>query len=151
MASNANNTASHPEGESGHSDGEVRGDGLSAHRERQIDLVFDWLEENYSHYFPSHQESFYREGYRTRYYPSNDGYLFVKDDDVHFSNYYEELEPFSLEFWLELSGITAEEEEARKEELRQEEERKEAARQEEARQEAERKYNRDFRSGVMGW
>ena len=147
-------------------------DGLSAHQrellERRVDLLFDWLEMNYSNYFPSRQHSFYSGGYRTRYYPINDGYLFVKDDNVHFTSSYQELEVFPLEFWLELSGITAREErekeerekedrrrekmeqeeearreEVRKEELRQEEERKEAARQED-----ERKY-RDFRAGVI--
>ena len=132
-----------------------------AHRERQIDLVFDWLEQAYPHYFPSHQESYYSGEFRTRYYPSNDGYLFVKYGNVHFYSYYEELEAFSLEFWLELSGIAAEQnhkeadsdrrrrqEEADSDRRRRQEEaeeinrkkaRREAARKEADRQEAARK------------
>ena len=80
---------------------------LSGEPISRIDSLFDWMEENHPYDLPSHQESFYMEGYKSRHYPSTNVYISVRDNRVC---YYIDTDKTmwdlgGLDDWLRSAGI----------------------------------------------
>jgi len=69
----------------------------------QVNGLFDWAEASYPELFPGHQNSADRDGFYTRYYPSTQHYLGVKNGQVYVSGgqFGELSEVGSLDYWLQ--------------------------------------------------
>ena len=63
------------------------GIGPIAMLDAKVDQLYDWAEETYPQYFPTHQTSIKIEGYYARHYPTTKIYLGAKDNKVYLYGY----------------------------------------------------------------
>ncbi|MDP3877251.1 MAG: hypothetical protein Q8Q50_09750 [Methylobacter sp.] len=69
----------------------------------KVNDLFDWAETSYPELFPEHQNSVERDGFYTRYYPSTQHYLGVKNGHVYVSGgqFGELTDAGTLDYWLQ--------------------------------------------------
>ena len=71
--------------------------------EATIDKLYDWAESKYPEYFPTHQDSFYIQGYYARFYQVTDVYIGSLEGSlyVHGTPFGGLLELGELSYWVE--------------------------------------------------